>query len=188
MTSQEGSFTRLRLSGGRFDDGMPVEALSELLAYQELIAGVAAEIFRQANPERLRLPSRFNDRFHLRVQAIEDGSVIPVLTREVRPGTLMNPDDEFIKARDIIEDAVSAMAAGKNCRRAFRSGLSCILIASARPSEKTRLSNCGEVTLRVGQSTRGRFARDLFFSGNALTFIKMRFRISAGCLRWMLST
>jgi len=103
-------FARLRLTGGRFDgDGMPVETLVELTAYRDLVVGVAKELFRTRHPHRQRVPRGFEDRLHLRLRTVEDGSAVPVLERALPEGTLLAPDDEFTQARDLIEEAVAAV-------------------------------------------------------------------------------
>lgn len=102
-------FARLRLAGGRFDsEGMPVETLGELAAYRDLVVGVAKEIFRSRHPHRQRVPRGFEDRLHLRLRTVEDGSAIPVLERALPEGTLLASEDEFTEARNLIEDAVAA--------------------------------------------------------------------------------
>jgi hypothetical protein len=105
-------FARLRLTGGRFDgNGMPVETLVELAAYRDLIVGVAKEIFRSRHPRRQRVPRGFEDRLHLRLRRVEEGSAMPVLERALPEGTLLAVDDEFTEARNLIEDAVEAVDA-----------------------------------------------------------------------------
>lgn len=91
---------------------MPVEALVELAAYRDLVLGVAKELFRQAHPARQRVPKGFAERLQLQLRAVEDGSAMPVLERVADAGQLLAADDEFTQARDGIEDAVAAVAAG----------------------------------------------------------------------------
>ena len=111
MTDSDSAFARLRFTGGRFEaDGMPVEALAEVVAYRELIISLAKDIFRNSHPGRQRLPSAFADRIELRLRKIEDGSAIPVLER-LHSEVLPIPD-EFTEARNVIEDAIAAVAAG----------------------------------------------------------------------------
>jgi hypothetical protein len=114
-------FARLRLTGGRFDDGdgMPVETLVELSAYRDLVLDVARELFRAAHPGRQRVPRGFAERLQLRLRIVEGGSAVPVLERAVAAGTLLTDDDEFTRARDVIEDAVAAVADGADPPRAF---------------------------------------------------------------------
>jgi len=119
VADPESTFAKLRLTGGRFEaEGMPVEALAELVAYRELVIGVAKEIFRRDHPNRQRLPSGFTERLQLRFQTVERGSAVPVLERMLDPG-LLPIADEFTLARDIIEDAVAAIAAGRALPESF---------------------------------------------------------------------
>jgi hypothetical protein len=116
-------FARLRLIGNRFDrEGMPVETLVELAAYRVLIVGVAKELFRQAHPERQRVPRGFEARLQLRLKTIEEGSAMPVLEREVADGELLAAYDEFTSARDVIEHAVAAVADGQQLPDGFPRG------------------------------------------------------------------
>jgi hypothetical protein len=108
------------MSGGRFErDGMPVVALAELVAYQDLVVGVATEIFRSRYRGRQRLPAGFTHRLQLRLQTIERGSAIPVLERVPAAGAMLTPADEFTEARDMIADAVAAVAEGKDLPDGF---------------------------------------------------------------------
>jgi hypothetical protein len=121
VSDSEDVFARLHLTGGRFrGGGMPVEALAELVAYQQLVVGVAQEIFRNTYPDRQRLPRGFAERLQLRLRSVEDGSAMPVLER-VRESQALMPvtDDEFTRSRDLIEDAVGAIAAGDDLPEAF---------------------------------------------------------------------
>lgn len=121
VADQEGTFARLRLAGGRFESavGMPVEALTELVAYRELVVGVAKEVFRGKNPHRQRLPRGFSERLQLRLQSVERGSAVPVLERVREPDSLLTAADDFTAARDIIEDAVGAISAGAPLPKSF---------------------------------------------------------------------
>jgi hypothetical protein len=120
VADTEDTFARLRLIGGRFDGaGMPVEALGELVAYQDLVVGVAKEVFRAEHPDRQRLPSAFGERLQLRLGTVEQGSVMPVLERPREPGALMPVPDEFTRARDIIEDAIAAAETNANLPASF---------------------------------------------------------------------
>jgi hypothetical protein len=103
---------------------MPVETLVELAAYRDLVFGVAKELFRAAHPARQRVPRGFSERLQLWLRTVESGSPVPVLERVAAPGTVLAPDDEFTEARDVIEDAVAAVAGGDDLPSAFpRDGL-----------------------------------------------------------------
>jgi len=98
---------------------MPVEALSELVAYQELVLGVAKATFKRDHPERQRVPRGFADEFQLRIEHIEDGSAMPVLERIAPSDGRLDLGDVFTNARDVIEDAVAAMAGDLDLPEAF---------------------------------------------------------------------
>jgi hypothetical protein len=106
------AFARLRLTGGRFEEsnGMPVETLPELSAYRDLLLGVAKALFKREHPQRQRVPRGFADRLRLRLRVVEDGSTMPVLERPAPSSQLVAADDDFTRARDVIEDAVTAVA------------------------------------------------------------------------------
>ncbi len=113
VASQE-TFARLRLTGGRFDgQGMPIETLAELVQYRELVIGVARAQFRSEHPERQRVPRGFVDRLRLRLSTVEEGSALPVLERLASDGALLTFEDEFTRARDVIEDAAAAVESGE---------------------------------------------------------------------------
>jgi hypothetical protein len=74
VADSESTFAKLRLTGGRFEgDGMPVEALVELVAYEQLVVGVAKELFRREHSGRQRLPRGFAERLQLRLRTVERG-------------------------------------------------------------------------------------------------------------------
>jgi hypothetical protein len=151
VAEQEGTFARLRMSGGRFEhDGMPVEALGELVAYRDLVVGVATEIFRATHSDRQRLPAGFADRLQLRLQTVERGSAVPVLERMNAPGTMLTPADEFTEARDMIAEAVAAVASGDDLPAAFpRSAL----VLFNRFGQTLRADEA--IELRSGTASRG---------------------------------
>jgi hypothetical protein len=98
---------------------MPVETLVELAAYRDLILGVAKALFRAAHPDRQRVPRDFAERLQLRLRTVETGSATPVLERVATTGALLTAHDEFTNARDVIEDAVAAVAGGDHLPSAF---------------------------------------------------------------------
>lgn len=111
------------MTGGRFDgDGMPVEALVEIVAYEQLVVGVAKELFRREHASRQRLPRGFSERLQLRLETVERGSAVPVLERVRESGMLMSIADEFTRSRDLIEEAVLAVAEGGALPEAFPRG------------------------------------------------------------------
>jgi hypothetical protein len=147
------------MTGGRFEGniGMPVEALAELVAYHELVVGVAKEVFRSSHPNRQRLPRGFTDRLQLRLQSVEQGSAIPVLERVRESGALLAVTDEFTQSRDIIEDAVAAIAGGRTLPSSFPPDA---LVLFNRFGQTLRPDEA--IELRRGTATSGpRYTRDV---------------------------
>lgn len=139
------------MTGGRFErQGMPVETLVELAAYRTLVVGVAKELFRQANPNRQRVPRGFEERLDLRLQTVEDGSVMPVLDRAVGDGELLTADDEFTNARDVIGRAIDAVASDQPVPQDFPR--SALLLFNGF-GQKLRAGEA--VELRRGNETQG---------------------------------
>ncbi|MEU4472200.1 hypothetical protein [Micromonospora sp. NPDC023888] len=111
MTEPE-PFVELRMRGQRFDHpGMPVEALSELVAYRELLVEVAKALFLRSHPGRQRVPKGFVERLRLRLRRVDEGSALPVLERlDTEAEGFFPRDDEFAVARRLIEAAISSVA------------------------------------------------------------------------------
>lgn len=98
---------------------MPVEVLTELVAYRDLVAEVARHLFLSDHPARQRVPKGFTESFSLRIRRIEEGSAAPVLERVPPEGTLVATPDAFDSARDLICEAVAAAADGGPTPGAF---------------------------------------------------------------------
>jgi hypothetical protein len=136
---------------------MPVETLTELSAYRDLILGVAKELFRAAHPARQRVPRGFAERLQLRLRTVESGSAIPVVERVAVAGALLAVDDEFTQARDVIEDAVAAVAGGADLPSAFpRSAL----LLFNRFGQTLRADEAIELR-RAGATSGARYDRDV---------------------------
>lgn len=111
-------FATLVFKGRRFEGGvMPLDVLPELAAYQNLVLSAARFLFTLQNPERQRIEKGFEDRFHLVMKDIQDGSAVPSLIRIYGQnaeemgipgfdlfGEPTIPDvDIFDQARDLVE-------------------------------------------------------------------------------------
>lgn len=122
---QEREFARLRLQGTRFQSaGVPVAALPELIAYQELVTEVAKALFFRGNPARRRVPKGFEERLGLRLTALESGSVVPVLVRADSDELLglfgdLHIDDEYELARDLVAAIPAAVAQREDVPEGF---------------------------------------------------------------------
>src|SRR4051794_13709951 len=105
------------LKGQRFSGRIPLEILPELAAYRDLIREVARELFYQSNPDRKRVPKGFLQRFELQLHNISEGSTVLAIERRVEdspvPSLFGAAPDEFEDARDLVEECISAVSAGK---------------------------------------------------------------------------
>jgi hypothetical protein len=78
--SDEGKSFRLRYVGARFDDArLPVDVLSDLPAFRDLLVAFAKDGWRALNSDRQRVPKGFDKSISFDLVAIEPGSAIPKL-------------------------------------------------------------------------------------------------------------
>ncbi|MFJ4171082.1 hypothetical protein ACIPY3_16370 [Paenarthrobacter sp. NPDC089714] len=116
MTDEE--FAYFGLLGGRFDKkGFPVESLGEVAAYRDLLFAVSRDVYLRSHPERERVPRGFEEEFNLRLTDVREGSTIAgleLLPSFARAGTSSLPGIEgvFERARDLLTEAIAAIAAG----------------------------------------------------------------------------
>lgn len=100
----------LRFEGKRFEGhALDIECTQELIAYRTLVLECAKELWRRNNPDRVRLPKRFEDGFRLEFDRIDPGSAtIPLRrVRDVLQGEL-DLGDDFDEAATLIDAAISA--------------------------------------------------------------------------------
>lgn len=100
----------LRFDGKRFEDhALDVECTQELLAYRTLVLECAKELWRRKNPDRVRLPRRFEDGFRLEFDKVVPGSAALPLrrVRDVVQGEL-DFGDEFEEAAALIDESIAA--------------------------------------------------------------------------------
>ncbi len=80
MPGQWKEIVKLTFKGDRFrDHALDLTALAELSQFQRLVAETAKALWRAANPNRERLPKRFEDRTRLCLRRIEEGSAVAPL-------------------------------------------------------------------------------------------------------------
>ncbi|AKF04570.1 hypothetical protein [Sandaracinus amylolyticus] len=109
-------FSTFVFRGKRFEDAaMPLEVLVELETYRELVLAVAMSLFRQENPDRVRLPKNFAESLRLVLGSQERGSTVPNVERVLRPRNEMlpgveSPLDLFDRAADIVRVAFEQAA------------------------------------------------------------------------------
>jgi hypothetical protein len=78
--SDEGKDFRLRYVGTRFDNArLPVDVLSDLPAFRDLLAAFAKDGWRALNSDRQRVPKGFDKGLSFDLLAIEPGSAVPRL-------------------------------------------------------------------------------------------------------------
>jgi hypothetical protein len=76
----QSEYLKPRIVGERFNNhSLPLEILKDLAVLEEMIVEVAKWKYRQANPERERIPRGFTKDLDLRLTKVEEGSVIPVI-------------------------------------------------------------------------------------------------------------
>jgi hypothetical protein len=126
-------FVSLIFQGTGFVPGeLPVEALTEVSAYRELVVAVARDMYRREHPAKHRIPRGFDVGFELLLTGVAEGSASPTLQRLRTPEPprlaplsakqveLFGPHvDYFDAARDVIEAVIAAGAAGKPLPAAF---------------------------------------------------------------------
>ncbi|MBK1718467.1 hypothetical protein [Thiocystis violacea] len=107
-------FLKPRLVGRRFDEHtLPLEILTDFAALEAMLLEVAKREFRQANPNRTRIPKGFTKGFELHLVTVEEGSAIPIIAL-IFP-TLLPPSDTdyFERARDKIIEAIASVEHGQ---------------------------------------------------------------------------
>lgn len=123
MGEERRPFGSWRLHGGRYDKGgLPVEVLSEFARYERLITDVARGLYMKGHRSRQRVPRGFSSAFSLRLSAINQGSVIPVLEVATPSGASLFEDELFTifdEARFLIEETLRAVCAGKEIPASF---------------------------------------------------------------------
>jgi len=105
---EEERFGVIRMRGGRYEQpGLPLVGAAELRRYEQLVQRVARSLFMREHPKRKRAPRNFGQSISLRLTAIEEGCVIPVLSRTSSgEDTLFRSGDYLEDARRLINDAL----------------------------------------------------------------------------------
>ena len=80
MAGQWKEVVKLAFKGPRFQDhALDLGALTELSQFQKIVAETAKALWRAQNPDRERLPKKFEDRTRLCLRRIEEGSAVAPL-------------------------------------------------------------------------------------------------------------
>ena len=111
-------FLRPRLTGKRFETHtIPLDFLSDLSAFRDILVEVAKAEFRNKNPERQRIPRNFTDGIELGLSAIESGSAIPVINLIIS-GVALLPSHQattyFESARETVIQAIASVEQGNS--------------------------------------------------------------------------
>lgn len=110
-------FMRPKFTGTRFDGHtIPLELLSELSAFEEMLVEVAKWAYLRDHPDRKRSPRGFTEGISIRLSGVEEGSAIPVLVLSIASLELFPTETQeyFEKARDSIVEAIYAASTGGN--------------------------------------------------------------------------
>jgi hypothetical protein len=122
-SDDEPTFGVIRMRGGRYNrPGLPLEAAPELHRYESLVVRVARALYMRQNPRRKRAPRAFSTSMLLRLTAIKDGSVIPVLERDeaMLQDKLSAPLlDYFEQARLLINTTLADIANNNSLNSSF---------------------------------------------------------------------
>lgn len=104
-------FCEPRFTGPRFEEHtLPVDVARDLAAYEALVVELAKHLYKLDNPQRERAPKGFAANFRLDIQAIGEGSTMPVLA-VVTAGILGLSNFEpthFERARDLLAECIAA--------------------------------------------------------------------------------
>ena len=102
----------LRFEGPRFaGHSLDVECTQELITYRTLVLECAKELWRRANPGRVRLPKGFEEGFRLQFDRVNEGSaVIPLRRVKETSQAELDLGDEFERAAELIDLAIAAAA------------------------------------------------------------------------------
>ncbi len=100
---------KLRYIGARFGGArLPVNVLSDLPAFRDLLVSFAKDIWKESHLDRQRVPKGFDASLTLDLTAIEEGSAVPnlVWSRKTAQATLPGFEDEL---EAIVEESYSSI-------------------------------------------------------------------------------
>lgn len=153
------SFIRVRFRGGRFDDvnGMPLEALPELTALNDLLVTLGEELWRQKVGKKRIRDDSYPDPPRLSIKQFENASAIPVIERQ----TVDIPEegdgyDPYEASRDLLEETFKEIVSQNKLPESFPDKYS----QKLRRFGKTLLPN--EVASFQTLNEAGNFEESLF--------------------------
>ena len=105
--------TRLtpRFIGKRFKHTIPVELLSDLKTYCDLVREIAKGLYKKDNPEKHRVPKAFTNAFRFSLYDIEGGSAVANLVEtyeEDVESEIIDARKYFLQAKSLVEETVRA--------------------------------------------------------------------------------
>jgi len=104
-------FLKPRLSGSRFNGGViPLEVLADFAVLEEMFVEVAKWKYREAFPNRKRVPTGFLDGVSLNLTGIEEGSAIGVIKLVIAATTFLGAQPQIYldEAKSAILGAIGA--------------------------------------------------------------------------------
>ena len=165
MAGQWKEVVRLRFKGERFrDHALDLSALSELSQFQKMVAETAKELWRASNPDRDRLPRRFEERTRLCLRKIEEGSAATPLEVyvEQEQGVLWEPEPTEVKeAVELAYEVFQAVERDSPLPERFPKGLLpgyFNLGQSLAEDEEVEIQPTGKPSARVTSKHRERLA------------------------------
>ena len=113
-------FIQPRFVGERFEGHtLPLSAAKDLAAYEELVIELAKHLYREKQPDRLRVPKGFATGFSLGIDKIDDGSARPAIVALLASAQLFTTmPSEITEAKELI-NAVIATEDGQPLPAAF---------------------------------------------------------------------
>jgi hypothetical protein len=111
-------FADLRFDGERFEHAnLPLDVLDNVAAYLEILRELAAEIWREKNPERERLPRSFRQNLSLSLTGVKDGSARAQVARDPFQDSRQLSDDYAIDYLALAQSRFLEVAAAANENR-----------------------------------------------------------------------
>lgn len=115
-------FIKPKLVGRRFDDHrLPISVMEDFSVLEELIFDLAKKVYLDKNPSRKRVPNHFTDNVSIKLENLEEGSVIPnlllVAVTSLSTPSLPNVSNGYFhyfeEARDKVFEIVEKANAGE---------------------------------------------------------------------------
>jgi hypothetical protein len=109
---------RLTFKGESYTDhALDLDALTRLSRFQKLVSETAKELWRAANPDRERLPARFEQRTRLCLRRIEEGSSVAPLEVYLLPDpqtTFLDTAGDVSEALALVTDVFESVEEGRS--------------------------------------------------------------------------